>query len=242
MRLSMVAILAGERLAREGGAGGLDELILPHPAEEDLRHAELDLDLGEVVEGGQQGLVVDPCADVDAADADDAGERRPHGAIGKLLLRCIEPGVGAEIGGLQLVDGRLGDGVVGPELARPIERQLGLAQHRPRLGDRGLLGLVVEPDQDRARLDPLARPERDLGDPARAQRDDVDRLARERRAHRLDPLADRAELGRGDLDRDGAGAPPHRGRRLAVDPLLMIGHGAADDGQQQGRTDRELGA
>ena len=38
------------------------------------------------------------------------------------------------------------------------------------------------------------------------------------------------------------GAPPHRRRRLAVDPLLMIGHGAADDGQQQGRTDRELGA
>ena len=77
--------LAGEGLARKGGAGGLDELVLPHPAEEDLRHAELDLDLGEVVERGQHGLVVDPCADVDAADADDAGERRPHGAIGELL-------------------------------------------------------------------------------------------------------------------------------------------------------------
>ena len=233
--------------AREGPAGigrgrGLDQLIRPHPAEKDLRHAELDLDLDEIVEGGQHGLVVDPGPDVDAANPHDAGERRAHGAVGELLLGCIQPGTGAEIGGFQLVDGRLGDGVVGPELARPFERQLGLAQRGLRLGDRGLLGLVVETDQDRALRDMLARPERDLGHPARAQRHDVDRLAGQRRADRLDPLADRAELRRADLDRDGARSPAHRRRGLAVDPVLMIGHGAAADRQQQGPPDRELGA
>ena len=46
---------------------------------------------------------------------------------------------------------------------------------------------------------------------------------------------------RRDLDRDGAGAPAHRRRRLAIDPVLMIGHGTAADRQQQNSTDRELG-
>ena len=144
----------------------------------------------------------------------------------------------AGIGRLELVDGGLGHGVVGAQLAGAIERQLGLAPHRLGFRDIGLLGQVVEADQHRALLDMLARREVDLGDPARAQRHDVDRLARQRRAYRLDPLADRARFRLLDLDRDRARAAPHRGRGLAVGLIAMIGHGTAADRQQQGGPDR----
>ena len=58
-------------------------------------------------------------------------------------------------GRLELVDGRLRDRVVGSELARPLERQLGLAQRGLRLATAARSICIVEADQHRARLDPL---------------------------------------------------------------------------------------
>ena len=220
----MVAIWPAKRLAREGGAGGADRLIRPHPAEEDLRHAELDLDLGEVVERGQHGLVVDPGADVDPADADDAGERRPHGAIGELLSAPHRAALGADDRPPRSSSTVAWATVL---LVRSLRARSSASSASRSVARASATAACSIWSSRRTRTAPASTRspgrERDLGDPARAQRDDVDRLARERRADRLDPLADRAGVGRGDLDRDGAGAPPHRGRRLAVDPLLMIG-------------------
>ena len=89
----------GGDTATEGPPGksrarGAHRLPLAHPAEEDLGHAELDLDLGQIVERGQHGLVVDAGADVDPPDADHAGERRLHSTVGELLPRTIEPRAG----------------------------------------------------------------------------------------------------------------------------------------------------
>ena len=190
---------AAEGAARERRAHRGYRLAGAHPAEVDLRHAELDLDLGQIVERGQHGIVVDASAEVDPTHADHPGERRLDGAIGQPLAGAIDTGTGAQIGRLKLVHGRLRDGVVGPQLLRPFQRQFGFAQRCLRLGDGRPLCLVVEAHEHRTRLDPLARAERDLRDPAGSQRHDVHGLAGERAADRLDALAQGAGFNGGDL-------------------------------------------
>ena len=141
---------------------------------------------------------------------------------------------------LKLVHGRLRDGIVGAQLRRPVQRQLGLAQRSLRFGHRRLLGLVVDANQDGARLDPLARRERDLGDPARGQWDDVDGLAGQRRADRFDPLPDRSGLGRGERHRHGVRAAPHSRRGLAVGLHPMVDEAAGAERPRDDQGDREL--
>ena len=231
---------AAEGAPGKSRARGAHRLALAHPTEEDLGHAELDLDLGQIVERGQHGVVVDAGADVDAADADHAGERRLHRAVGELLAGAVEPRLGPEKGRLELVHGRLRDGVVGAQPRRAIERQLGLAQRRLGLGDGRLLGLVVDAHQDGARLDPLAGREGDRGDPTRGQGDDVDRLPGERRADRFDPLADGSGLGRGERHRHRVRPAPDRRRGLAVGLQPMVDEAAGAERHRDDHGDREL--
>ena len=108
----------------------------------------------EVVERGQDGVVVDAGADIDLPQSDHAGERRAHGAVGEPRARAVEARPGAVERRLQLVDGGLRDGVVAAQLRGPLVGQIGLAQRSARLGDLGLLDLVVEADQDGARRRP----------------------------------------------------------------------------------------
>ena len=82
-RLSIVATLPTKRRSPKATPDALtvwpalDLAVRRSPAR------ELDLDLAQIVERGQHGVVVDPGADVDLAQPDDAAERRPHGAVGE---------------------------------------------------------------------------------------------------------------------------------------------------------------
>ena len=234
--------LAAEGAPRECGARGGCRLARAYLPEEQLGHAELDLDLGQIVERGQHGIVVDAGAEIDPAHAGHPGERRLDGAIGQPLARRIDARAGAGISRLELVHGRLGDGVVRPQLLGPLQRQLGLAQPRLRLGDRRALRLVVETHEHRARLDPLARAERDLRHPAGGERDDVHGLAGERGADRLDALAQGAGFGNGDLDRYRVRPAIDRGLGFAVGLGAMIEEPAGGDGHHEDCRDRGLGA
>ena len=183
-------------------------------AEKNFRQAELDLNGSEIVEGGDDCLIIHPCTDIDLFQPDTAGEWRFDATLGQLLLRTIDPRLGRSKGRFQLVHRRLRYTFLRDQRLCAIQRKLRLAPFGLGFCDVGALGDVVQLQQRAALLDLAARCETDRQYSPRSRRRDVDRLPRPCRTDGFDLPRKHLHLGRGDVDERRRSLPAGRGRRL----------------------------
>ena len=202
--------LAREHAVRQALDGRLHGKAPHQLAEERLRHGELELDDGGVVERRDDGARVDEAAEADAPEARAPVERRADDRVVGARARRRDPRLAGLHRGLELVELGARQRLRDRQVAAAVELVAALGEIRLRFRELRRRRGAVELDQHGAATHALAFLEPDRGDGVGHLGGDLDRLVRERGADRLELHAERAPLGHRGHHRNYGIAAAHR--------------------------------